>query len=472
MACSGISSGSAWDFTVASDANLTDRLVAMRDDVFARVGQQGPSFEVTEVVTDPAKLKPGIARLVRGTFAAPSYLTGRGEPGSRLHYDKGAGAGDELPSYAGYDYETSFTCQVPKVAVEGKGRTSGPVVYGHGLLGSQGEVENSQVAKLASTDDLTYCATDWIGMSAADLLNALAILQDISNFPTLADRSQQGILNAALLGRLMVGTDGLSTDPAFQTASGEPVLDTREVYFDGNSEGAIMGGAATAISPDWRQAVLGVAGMNYALLLSRSTDFTTYFAALRDSYPDRVDQQLVYGLLQMLWDRGETNGYATHLGDDPLPRTPSKQVLLHVAFGDHQVAQVAAEVEARTIGARIRQPALAEGRHPDEQPYYGLTPMPKAPWDGNAIVYWDSGTLPAPSANITPVSSPEWIATCGGMTEDEAKADPRCRDPHEDPRRAPDSIAQKELFFRPVGRVADTCHGKPCRAIPSDKLDY
>jgi hypothetical protein len=233
-----------------------------------------------------------------------------------------------------------------------------------------------------------------------------------------------------------------------------------------------MGGAATAISPDWTRATLGVAGMNYALLLSRSTDFTTYFAALRDAYPDRVDQQIVYGLLQMLWDRAETNGYATHLGDDPLLRTPAKQVLLHVAFGDHQVAQVAAEIEARTIGARIRQPALADGRHPDAEPFYGLAAMPEGPWNGNALVYWDSGALPPPPANITPVAGPEWIAACGGLPEDVWKADPQCRDPHEDPRRAPGSIEQKDAFFRPAGRIEDTCDGEPCEAIPRDQLPY
>jgi hypothetical protein len=462
----------AWDFTVVSDRNLTERLVAMRDDAFDRVGEEGPSFTVDEVVTDPAELEDGIARLVRGTFVVPSYLTGDAGPGSRLHYEAGEGAADATPTASDTEYTAAFSCQIPTVAVEGQGGTSRAVVYGHGLLGSHEEVENSQVAKLASTNDMTYCATDWIGMSQEDIGQALVILQDLSEFPTLADRSQQGILNTALLGRLMVGTKGLSTHEAFRTASGETVLDTSEVYFDGNSQGSIMGGAATAIAPDWSRATLGVAGMNYALLLSRSTDFTTYFAALRNAYPDRVEQQIIYGLMQMLWDRAETSGYAAHLGDDPLPDTPDKQVLLHVAFGDHQVAQVAAEIEARTIGARIHQPALADGRHPDAHPFYGFTAMPDGPWGGNALVYWDSGTLAPPPENITPVSSPAWISTCGGMTEDQWKADPRCADSHEDPRRAPDSIEQKDLFFRPDGAIEDTCDGKPCVAVPRSQLDY
>ena len=64
----------------------------------------------------------------------------------------------------------------------------------------------------------------------------------------------------------------------------------------------------------------------------------------------------------MLWDRSEPNGYAQHMTTDPLPNTPAHTVLLHVAFGDHQVANVATEIEARTIGASIHQPAIAPGR--------------------------------------------------------------------------------------------------------------
>ncbi|MEE3921189.1 hypothetical protein V2I01_32225 [Micromonospora sp. BRA006-A] len=86
-------------------------------------------------------------------------------------------------------------------------------------------------------------------------------------------------------------------------------------------------------------------------------------------YPDRIDQQLVFGLLQMLWDRSEANGYAQHMTGRPLPGTPAHRVLMHVAFGDHQVSTVA-EVQARTIGARLHTPALAGGWSPDVRPFW------------------------------------------------------------------------------------------------------
>ena len=39
---------------------------------------------------------------------------------------------------------------------------------------------------------------------------------------------------------------------------------------------------------------------------------------------------------------------------DPYVNTPPHEVLFHVGFGDHQVANVSAEVEARTVGAAPR----------------------------------------------------------------------------------------------------------------------
>ena len=218
--------------------------------------------------------------------------------------------------------------------------------------------------------------------------------------------------------------------------------------------------------------MLGVASMDYSILLSRSGDFSRYFTVLDGAYPDRVTQQVFYGLLQMLWDRIEVDGYAQHLTNDPYPDTPEHQIVLDVAFGDHQVANVTAEMEARTIGAALREPALAEGRHPDERPFWGLRPPPGYPTSRSLLVYWDSGTLPAPDANIVPTAGEAWQAACDGLTEDQVDADARCADPHEDPRRAPGSIRQKDAFFRPDGKAIDPCDGTPCEATPRSELDY
>jgi len=454
----------AWDFQVVSQNNLSGRMLSMRNDAFARLGPAAPAFTVDEVVTDASELEDGITRLVRGTFEVPLFLDREGAPGSRMTYDR---LSPNSPQTTGATFTASYSCQVPQVSIDRGAGSARPVIYGHGLLGSHDEVEGGQVAAIASENSMIYCATDWIGLAEGDVGNAVTVLGDISKFPTIADRSQQGMLNALFLGRLMIHPQGLSSNAAFQTTDALALIDGTEAYYDGNSQGAIMGGALTAVAVDWTKAVLGVAGMNYAILLSRSVDFETYFAVLRGAYPKAIDQQILYGLLQMLWDRAEADGYAEFMTSRPLPGTPQHDVILSVAFGDHQVANVTAEMEARTIGASLRTPALGEGRHPDTTPFFGLEAIDRYPFTGSALVYWDTGTLPAPPFNITPVESEGFTAICGPLSKAQRESDVRCADPHEDPRRQPGGRRQKDAFFRPDGVIIDPCDGQPCLSTPT-----
>ena len=195
------------------------------------------------------------------------------------------------------------------------------------------------------------------------------------------------------------------------------------------------------MAQDWTRAVLGVPGMNYSLLLRRSVDFDTYAAILDPAYPDPVEQTLGLSLIQMLWDRAENDGYAQHLTTDPYADTPEHQVLLNVAFGDHQVSMWGAEIMARTIGASVHQPALADGRHPDTEPYWGLDPIDGYPFDGSALVVWDSGAEVPPTTNAPPRAG---------------------FDPHEDPRADAANRAQK--FALPLGRASSSTSA---RALPA-----
>src|SRR5437588_7814260 len=219
------------------------------------------------------------------------------------------------------------------------------------------------------------CATDWIGMAQEDIPNDVAILANPSRMNTLADRAQQGMLNFLYLGRSLIHPQGLGADPAFEGA-----VDRSHLYYDGGSQGGIMGGSLTAVSPDFTRAALGVPGMNYSTLLQRSVDFDQFAPILYNAYPNEIERQLIFSLIQMLWDRAEANGYAHHMTDNPLPDTPAHKVLLDMAFGDHQVTNWATAVEARTIGARIRQPVLDPGRSNEVTPYYGVPPVQSWPY--------------------------------------------------------------------------------------------
>ena len=425
----------AWDFTVASRRNLTERVLRMRDDAFARLGAAAPAFRVTEVQEN---VDDRVARRVKGTFDVPKYLTGTGKAPTRINYGP-----DGLPAADGV-FTAVFECIVPHVALgdrTGAPRPARPSLYGHGLLGDEGEVASGNVRSMAEEHDFVFCATKWLGMSEDDIENAVAILQDLSNFPTLADRTQQGFLDFLFLGRLMIHPQGLGSHPAFQSADGRSVIDGSELFYDGNSQGGIMGGALTALSTDFRRAVLGVTGMNYSTLLQRSVDWDTYRTIYDPSYPVEMERAFGLGLIQMLWDRGEANGYAQHLTDDPLPNTPPHTVLMHVAFGDWQVAMAAADVEARTIGARIHRPSISPEHNVDMEPNWGIDAIPSYPWRGSAIVVWDSGTPAPPTVNLAPSQG---------------------RDPHGDPRSFAPARVQKSEFLRSNGAVIDVCSGGAC----------
>ena len=280
-----------------------------------------------------------------------------------------------------------FRCVIPRSVVAGG--TLHPAesgIFGHGLLGLYDQVTDTIkfTNSLANTNNSVWCATSWAGFSTDDLGQVITTLNDVSNFSKLSDRMIQGFVNMIYLGRAMVNPGGLSTDPAFSVdpdgggseVAGSAINPAKGLYWEGISQGAIMGGALTALEPDLTQSVLDVTGMNYSTLLRRSADSAQYFElhnlGLYDNYPNQQERPLLLSLMQLLWDRGEADGYAQHMTSDPLPNTPPHHVLLQLAYGDHQVSNLAAETEARTIGAQVETPALDPGRHWDVNPFLGI----------------------------------------------------------------------------------------------------
>ena len=449
----------AWDFTVASERSLTGRMLHIRDDAFARLGDRnlkdlkvaGSSPPVTvDSVTDltPAE-DPLIARKVEGTMTVPCYLTNGCAPGGSFSFDKRG-----LPRRMGTT-TAKFFCNIPRSALDPASPPKArPSLYGHGLLGKADEVNAGNVKAMSNEHNFVFCATPWAGFASDDVSHIISVLGDFSGFNTVADRMQQGFLNMLLLGRAMIHPQGLSALPAFQK-NGQSVIDTTRLFFDGNSQGGIMGGGLTAVAPDFNRAVLGVPGMNYSTLLQRSVDYDTYAAIITPSYPKAIWTQLWLGQIQLLWDRGEANGYAHHITTDPLPGTPTHTVLMHVAFGDHQVSDTAAEVEARTIGARAYRPAVLPGRSP--WPRFQMIPsIPSFPFGGSAIVMWDTGPLRTVGTETQGTDPPPATNTPNRSGDD----------PHDNPRATPSARVQKSEFLKVGGAVVDVCGGRPCFAAP------
>jgi len=382
---------------------------------------------------------------VTGYFTVESYVT-TPAPGARFVLGP-----DGLPVHNPVPQVANFECNIPRAALANALATAVPArasIYGHGLFGDASEVEAGNVEAMGNEHGFVFCATDWIGMSTADVPNAATALVDLSNFPTLTDRLQQGFLNQLFLARLMIHPQGFASNAAFRDLLGHPVIDTSRVFYDGNSQGGIFGGSIMAIAQDITRGVLGVPAMNYSVLLTRSVDFATYSQVLYPAYPTELERPLLFALIQMLWDRSDPNGYARHVTGTTgplLPNTPAHTVLLHEAFGDHQVTTVQTEVEARTLGASIYQPALAPGRHSDVHPYFGIPAIASFPFAGSALVVWDAGT-PTPPTTNTPNAAGS--------------------DPHGRPRSTASARLQKSEFLQDGGAVVDVCSGAPCLADP------
>jgi hypothetical protein len=116
------------------------------------------------------------------------------------------------------------------------------------------------------------------------------------------------------------------------------------------------------------------------------------------------------------------------------------------AFGDHQVANIATETMARTLGVKMRAPALVPDRTNIDVPFWGIDPVPPYPYVGSVLVVWDWGSPPDYDTPPEPLTN----------TEPTAGVDPHARG-FEDPR-----VLQMSYTFLHTGELVDLCSGAAC----------
>jgi hypothetical protein len=176
----------------------------------------------------------------------------------------------------------------------------------------------------------------------------------------------------------------------------------------------------------------------------------------------------VLSLIQSMWDRGEPDGYANHMTSDPLPGTPQHKVMIVMAYGDHQVANVQTEVEARTIGAPLRSPVVDPERIPAgvSDPFFGHDPLgdlsgPAA--DGNAYFVWDIG--PKRPNDATPDPNDVLGTDPPPLQNVPPPGDAAGVDPHDTVIRS-SPLVRKQIadFIAPNGKVTNPCGPNPCYA--------
>ncbi len=450
----------AWDFSTSSNENNYKRVLSMRDRAFQELGDtnlgdnvvQGdsPEFTITNVENFTAGQNARVARKVTGTFRVPCFLSPNCAPGGTMDLDSSG-----LPKRNGY-WDANMSCIIPRAALDGAPEEMRPLMFGHGLFGDAPGVSGGPNAQLAQDHKMVVCATDEIGMSLSDVPTVSSALFDLSKFKVLPDRLAQGMLNELFLARLMYHEDGLGSDSAFQNA-GQSVLETENVYYMGASQGGIMGGALTAVSPDFTQASLLVGGMNYSMLLPRSVDFDLYANFLYPSYPDEMSRSLLFSLMQILWDRSEPNGYTHVMTDNPPPDTPKHNVTLIIALGDHEVTNFAAEVEARSLGMKTPAPPLDAARWPDHDLLWNVPRLKPSdyPYRGSNIVYFDGGPIRPDPNNPT--------KTIGTTPPPFANVPNRAgQNPHGAPGGATKAVEMTSSFLQPNGYIENICAPKSC----------
>ncbi|MCH9686826.1 MAG: hypothetical protein K0V04_35660, partial [Deltaproteobacteria bacterium] len=404
----------AWDFHVATDESNTGWLLHMRDETFAALGDDSPAYTIDTIDTEsnPEQL----LYRIEGTFEAPLYLDTPGPNGPRLQH------GDDGMPVANGTMTVPFWMIVPLSAQD----NPAPLMqHGHGLLGSGSQVTGSHFREVANEYNYVGFGIDWIGMAGEDELYIASTVTagNTEGLASMTDRMHQGALNQLVAMRM--AAVGLAQDP--QLAG---LIDPTQRYWYGISQGGILGGVYMATTTEVERGVLDVPGQSYNLLLTRSVDFDQFFDLMRLRFSDPADLAYVLGSLQLLWDRVEPTGY-THRIRNPLPNTPSHEVLLTAALGDHQVTTLGAHHMARSIGATHLDSGQRE--------IWGL-PTATDSHTGSALVEYDFGLPPDPACNLPQTA---------------------CDDPHGDLRRLTEARQQLDTFLR-TGEAVNSCPGGVC----------
>jgi hypothetical protein len=440
-----------WDFTTVSTENTTVRALHMRDTSLSNLSGTAPAITISSVVNTTPVENADIAREIEGTITVPNFMdNAAAAPGSNLNYS--SSDPDALPTQFNGDatVEVPFICVISQAAfldaADGDTDTQA-VVVGHGLFSNRYIARG--VGFGAELSNAMFCSMDWWGMADQDIGNALVQLGNLDLFSQMPDRLHQAFLNKIFLSEAVVNIGGFQALSEFQDDEGNILFRTGDVQYNGISMGSVYGGALSALSPHFDYAVLDLAGMNWANIIRRSNAWKLYSIAYEPAYPDRLVQALGVSLIQMVWDRADSNGYANHITRDPLPGSKLSRVLIQSPVGDQILTETAAELMQRSLGAQRHNPSIVEGRHIAVEPYIGIEPITTYPFEGNAVMHWDSGPFPISGHDGTPLQRLENLPRDLGY------------DTHVMPIGQTTAWEQKATFWR-TGQVINVCGAQPC----------
>ncbi len=374
----------SWDFRTGSDKQLHSQLMGMRDEVLQRVGEDGPTYTITQTREITLKESPHLLRLIRGVMHIPSYLNNDTENAVML-YDKNG-----KPKLRG-EGKFYFQVHIPRCVLERKEPV--PVMMlGHGVFGSaRSFMQSGSQLRLIQRLCVIEIAHDWLGLSSRDAGTASIIATDFNQLLHLVERLQQAHINGIAMARMVIRR--LRKEPKLQV-NGKPVIDNKQLYYLGISNGAIQGGTLMALSPDIQRAVLNVGGGGWSFLMSRSSSFSPLTIIMKTYYPNVVDRQLLLALSQIHFDLVDPITYAPYLlKDSKRFGVPPKKILLQEGVGDANVSNLTTRLLARTLDLPGIQPLF--------EPVYGIR-LKKPPFVGSGYAQYGPLFPPVPKNENKP----------------------------------------------------------------------
>jgi hypothetical protein len=411
----------AWDFHTASHEAVTGNVTGMVEEALGKLPSGGPSYTITD--TNDAPGDPNLLRTIEGEMEVPSYLASD-DRDAWLKLDA-----QGRPVYRGAQ-KFPFYARIPRCAEQAVGPL--PVlIFGPGLFSDpKGESLKEYHTQLVEELCMVEVTAQWRGLSNVDAAAVGAqVMIDFSNLPRVTDQLQQAHVNFQVLTELARGP--LMSDAALQVG-GKPVADGKTIYYLGISNGGIQGIAFAALNKHIERFAYHVSAGWWSLMIQRSSDFQLLALMMEKIYPSATDRALLVSLTQHLWDYTDPICYARHLLGTPLPGRSKKRVVMQESKYDDQVPNLATRTVARTIGL--------DQLSPEVEKIYGLSQKPGPLESG--IAQWRTDPPVQPTGKNIPAPKPA----------DELSA-------HNRPRRMASFRAQLKAFFKPDGKLVQTCDG-------------
>lgn len=334
----------AWEFTTGSHEWATRDLFRVRELTLAWLDANPPVVTIRSVDDAPYA---DTARVIRGTVTAPRFCSNGAVAGCTLLRDA-----DGQVQQDG-TVEVPFLAVVPATVVAASGPSSA-LLYGHGFFGTLAELEAESTRRIASEARRTLVGVEWWGMHFTDV----AIVGDaLTSHPSQATRFTERV-HQAMANWLVVtrAVEVFGALPAFQRASGAPLVAGPADAFMGISQGHILGGTMNALNPTTRRIALEVGGAGLTTMMMRAEAFETLFDFLSFTVDEPLEVQRLVAMLQRPLDRIDPATYARHLLREPLPGNAPKQVLMQVGLMDVAVPNVGSFLHARLIGLPLLTP--------------------------------------------------------------------------------------------------------------------